>query len=198
MENVEILLTDPKTVKALAHPIRTRLLAMLDRHEMSPSEIAGEIGKPLGTVSYHVRTLHEMGLLRLVREEPRRGTVEHYYTGVKWYIPDHVWKELPEALKGTVHQSFLSQIGEDISSAAVTGGFDKPYSLLNRDVLTLDDVGSLQLAKEISRLAQRALAIEAESTERLEDSGLDRREKVHFVTMLFGVLEVPQRRDGQG
>lgn len=187
MENIEVLLADPKVVKALAHPTRAKLLAILDRREASPSQLAKEIDEPLGTVSYHVRKLHNMGLLRLVDEKRQRGAVEHYYTGVKWFVPDRVWKSLPDSLKGTVHQSFLSQIGKNISSAAVSGGFNEPYALLNRDVLTLDGEGALQLAREVSALAQRALAIEVESKERLKDSETGETENVHLVMMLFGV-----------
>lgn len=99
---------------------------------------------------------------------------------------DHVWKSLPDSLRGTVHQSFLSQIGKDVSSAASYAGFDKPYSLLNRDVLTLDQEGALQLAKEVSSLAQRALSMEAESKKRLKDSEAGEQENVHLVLMLFG------------
>ncbi len=187
MENVEVLLTDPKIVKALAHPIRARLLTILDGREASPNQLSKEIEEPLGTVSYHVRKLHDMGLLRLVAEKRQRGAVEHYYTGVKWFIHENAWKSLPESLKGTLNQSFLSQIGEDISSAAVSGGFDEPYSLLNRDALTLDGEGALQLAREVSALAQRALAIEVESKERLKDTEPGERENIHLVMMVFGV-----------
>lgn len=186
MENVEVLLTDPKIVKALAHPIRARLLTILDGREASPNQLSKEIEEPLGTVSYHVRKLHDMGLLRLVAEKRQRGAVEHYYTGVKWLIHENAWKSLPGSLKGTLNQSFLSQIGEDIFSAAASGGFDEPYSLLNRDALTLDEEGARQLAREVSALDQRALAIEAESKERLKDTEPGARENVHLVMMLFG------------
>jgi hypothetical protein len=37
-------------------------------------------GAPLGNVSYHVRQLHDVGVLRLVKKTPRRGAIEHYYS----------------------------------------------------------------------------------------------------------------------
>lgn len=185
MENIEFLLTDPKIVKALAHPLRGKLLVMLDGREASPSQLAQETGEPLGTVSYHVRTLYDMGLLKLVGEKRQRGAVEHYYTGVKWAIPDRTWENLPSSLKGTVHQSMLSHIGEDVSSAASSGGFNEPYSMLSRDLLTLDEQGAMQLAREVSNLMQRALAIEAECKKRLEGSNPGGRKKLQLVLMMF-------------
>lgn len=33
----------------------------------------------LGTISYHVRRMQAKGQLRLVRERPKRGAIEHFY-----------------------------------------------------------------------------------------------------------------------
>ncbi len=71
--------TDPRVVRALAHPLRVQILAALERRTASPNELAEELEAPLGNVSYHVRQLASAGLVRLVRETPRRGAVEHYY-----------------------------------------------------------------------------------------------------------------------
>ncbi len=65
-------------VKAFAHPLRLEILRRLgDR--ASPTELARQMGAPLGSVSYHVRVLADMGALRLVHQAPRRGAIEHYY-----------------------------------------------------------------------------------------------------------------------
>src|SRR5258708_15703347 len=70
---------DPRYVKAMSHPLRVRILAMLDERTASPVELAGWLGASLGTVAYHVRTLERMGLVELVRETRVRGAVEHHY-----------------------------------------------------------------------------------------------------------------------
>jgi len=190
MENVEFLLTDPKVAKAMAHPLRVKLLALLDRREASPSQLSKELGVALGTVSYHVRTLHEMGFLKLVGEKRQRGAVEHYYTGVKWVVHEDAWNALPESLRETMDRSMLSQIVEDLGSAASSGGLYEPYALLNRNVVVLDEEAALQLAREASGLMQRALALEAESAARLRASGTDEAErKVNLVLMLLGTSE---------
>jgi DNA-binding transcriptional ArsR family regulator len=58
--------------------VRRRILAEIAK-PMSPSQLAVALGEPIGTVSYHVRELAEAGLLELVRTEPRRGALEHFY-----------------------------------------------------------------------------------------------------------------------
>jgi DNA-binding transcriptional ArsR family regulator len=71
--------SESHAVKALAHPVRVRALAILVEREASPSELADELGEPLGNVSYHVRLLHDLGLIELVSTTPRRGAIEHHY-----------------------------------------------------------------------------------------------------------------------
>jgi DNA-binding transcriptional ArsR family regulator len=75
-------ITDPALAKALAHPLRTRILAALENRTASPSELSEELDASLGVLSYHVRRLTALGFLKLVKRVPRRGAVEHYYTAV--------------------------------------------------------------------------------------------------------------------
>ena len=72
-------ITDPRLVKALAHPLRIQILSILEERVASPSQIAEEIDAPLGNVSYHVRQLADLKLISLVKTTPVRGTLEHYY-----------------------------------------------------------------------------------------------------------------------
>jgi DNA-binding transcriptional ArsR family regulator len=68
--------------KAIAHPKRLEILAILEARQASPNEIAGELGAALSLVSYHVRKLRELGLIELANTTPRRGAVEHYYRAI--------------------------------------------------------------------------------------------------------------------
>ena len=70
---------DPRYVKALSHPIRVRVLALLEERMASPVELAEVLGVSLGSVSYHVRNLHRLGLIELKKETRRRGAIEHHY-----------------------------------------------------------------------------------------------------------------------
>jgi DNA-binding transcriptional ArsR family regulator len=66
--------------KAIAHPLRAAILQRLCDHDASPIEVAREMGEPLANVSYHVRALHKLGALALVRDRHVRRAVEHTYT----------------------------------------------------------------------------------------------------------------------
>ncbi len=54
-------ITDPRWLRAISHPIRIRLLAMLDEEPASPVILASKLDQPLGTIAYHVRTLYDLG-----------------------------------------------------------------------------------------------------------------------------------------
>ena len=73
---------DRRFVNAMSHPLRVRILAMLDERQASPNQLAGWLGASLGTVAYHVRTLLQLGLIELVDETRVRGAVEHHYRAV--------------------------------------------------------------------------------------------------------------------
>jgi DNA-binding transcriptional ArsR family regulator len=71
--------------KAAAHPLRATILEALGRRVYSPNELANEPGERLGNVSYHVKALRDLGMIKLVDTQPRRGAVEHYYKAV-WQV----------------------------------------------------------------------------------------------------------------
>lgn len=69
-------------IKAVGHPIRREILRRLAGNPngcMSPKLLANALDAPLGDVSYHVRTLVQLGVLKLAETKPRRGAIEHCY-----------------------------------------------------------------------------------------------------------------------
>lgn len=70
---------DVRVAKAMSHPLRARILDLLRGNDASPRELAAQLDAPLSTVAYHVRVLVSLELVRLVSQEPRRGSVEHFY-----------------------------------------------------------------------------------------------------------------------
>jgi len=73
-------LTPLDAAKALSHPLRAAILERLYGREASPVELAREMGESLPNIAYHVRELHKLGAVALVRQRHVRGAVEHTYT----------------------------------------------------------------------------------------------------------------------
>src|SRR3954470_14297122 len=60
-------------LRVLAHPLRMRILSLLTGTAMSAAEAARKLGETQANVSYHVRRLHDAGLLEVAEEVHIRG-----------------------------------------------------------------------------------------------------------------------------
>jgi hypothetical protein len=162
-----------------------RILGLLEDQVASPSELAQKLHAPLGNVSYHVRILASLNLIRLVSETPRRGSVEHHYTAVAMpVISDEAWSNVPDIVKNAMVAAALEQAGATISAAATAGGFNRPEAHLSRTHLMLDREGWRAMADETRRWMERVEEIGREAAERLS-GGPERGDHATMVTMFF-------------
>lgn len=179
-------ITDPSIAKALAHPLRTRILAALENRTASPTDLASELDAPLGVVSYHVRRLHALRFLKLVRRVPRRGAVEHYYTTVAGpTITNEAWVSTPTIVKQAAISSALAELGSQASAAVGAGGFEARGSHVSRTPVTVDAQGWEELARELDALLPRIEKIEAESQKRLLRDDHQHEQRATVGLMLF-------------
>lgn len=190
-------INDPRLIKALAHPLRVRILSILETRDMaSPNEMAEELGVSLGVMSYHVRRLHALGFLELVKRTPRRGAIEHHYRAkARPHVTDEGWAETPSIVKRAMVGASLQQITGFINAAAAQGGFDRGDAHLSRTVVALDEQGWKQLAGELARLMERVDELQDESLERVKASGEDAEAAIRrsaAVLMLFDAEGVPE------
>jgi DNA-binding transcriptional ArsR family regulator len=158
---------DEALLKAISHPLRHRLLGLLDERVASPNELARELDLPLGRVSYHIRLLADLGAIELVRTEPRRGALEHFYRAVTraWFSGDD-WARLPRAARRGILGQSLQRIFSDVTSAVDAGGFDGPASLVTSKTLELDEQGLAEVSQVLESTVERVSRINAEAAER--------------------------------
>ena len=65
---------------ALRHPMRREALRVMDGKEaISPRDVAEMLGEPLSSVSYHMRVLADCKAIVLVKTQPIRGAMKHFY-----------------------------------------------------------------------------------------------------------------------
>jgi DNA-binding transcriptional ArsR family regulator len=179
---------DPRWVRAIAHPLRVRLLAMLDEYEASPVTLAKKLKQPLGTVSYHVRTLHNLGLLQLVSTRQRRGATEHFYrTRAHPRFTDAAWSQLGPVPKQRMIGAVLQQINDYATRSAAAGGFDKADAHFTRTPLKLDNKGWTELAKATKKWLEQTATIEQAAAKRLESNPHDTID-IGLVILLFEAL----------
>src|SRR5690242_14487620 len=147
---------DPRYVKAMSHPLRVRILAMLDERKASPNQLAGWLGASLGTVAYHVRTLEQLGLIELVDETRVRGAVEHHYRArERPNVTAEGWAQAPPIAKQAAVGSSLDVIADYARASAAAGGFDRADAQLRRSLYRLDAKGFAQLSKACDKLIEQ-------------------------------------------
>lgn len=155
--------------KALAHPLRVRILSSLHKGISSPNQLSQELGEPLGNVSYHVKTLLEYDCVELVKTEPRRGAVEHFYRATdRAFLSDSDWAKIPASARKGISGSILESIGQSATEAMAEGTLDaRSDSHLSDTPLQLDKQGWKELNKVLTETVDKATAIQKEATKRM-------------------------------
>jgi DNA-binding transcriptional ArsR family regulator len=183
-------INDPRLVKALAHPLRVSILSALEHRIASPSQLADELGVPLPNLSYHIRMLVQLDLLKLVKTRPRRGAIEHYYQAKgPVIVSDKAWGQVPTLVKESILATTLHRVGKDIDAAAASGGFDDPESVLARQSVKLDEQAWKKLSEKLIELDQFASQLQAESDKRRKDS--DHLDEVEADVVLMMYKKAP-------
>jgi DNA-binding transcriptional ArsR family regulator len=188
---------DPRYVKAMSHPLRVRILALLDERTASPVELAGWLDATLGTVAYHVRTLERIGLIELVRQTRVRGAVEHHYrSNARPTVSDEAWAAAPPIAKQAAVAASLQTIDAYARAASAAGGFDHGNAHLTRTRLRLDARGFSELSRACLRLLVQVDRIEDAARERIERNlHATETKDVALVMMLFEAARLTAQDD---
>jgi DNA-binding transcriptional ArsR family regulator len=175
-----------KLVKGLGHPVRVECLTVLTKRTASPRELSEILQHDLSNISYHVRTLEELGLIELVREESVRGAVAHYYKAVERPMFSQTeWEQLSPKVRQAISAYGWDILIKDASDAIEKGSFDSRQDVhLSRTTLLLDSEGFARLSKLMEELVGTVLAEQAAAAERMRASG---EKPIHAVgaTALF-------------
>jgi DNA-binding transcriptional ArsR family regulator len=159
--------SEARIAKALAHPLRARILQRLGERVASPGDLAAELDAPLGVVSYHVRMLRDYDCVELVRTEPRRGALQHFYRATaRPTLEEEQWRNLPAGLRRELAGETIQELISDLAAAADAGTLDDPELVLNRTQLELDERGWKKLNRLLARTHEQILSIAAESAAR--------------------------------
>jgi DNA-binding transcriptional ArsR family regulator len=185
-------ISDPRYVKALSHPLRVRILALLQERTASPRELAEWLDATLGTVSYHVRALHDFGLIELVRTTQVRGAIAHHYKAtLRPRVDDAAWAAATPIVKQAAVGATLQTIDDYARASAAAGGFDRGEAHLTRTNLRLDAKGWQQAAKACRKLLAELERIEETSAARIaKDPHAEGTTDAALVLMLFDAIKL--------
>jgi DNA-binding transcriptional ArsR family regulator len=181
---------DQNLVRALAHPMRIRILEALQGRTASPTELAREFDESLGVVSYHANALLDVECIEQVRTQPKRGTIEHFYTACpRSFIGHQDWRRAPCSVRGGVTGESIRTFAEKVAAAEEAGTIDsREDTTLNWMPITVDEQGWREAAEILDRALRDLQTVAASSRERLGGA-----EGISVVTGL-AAFEAPPRR----
>jgi DNA-binding transcriptional ArsR family regulator len=146
-----------KTMLAcLSHPMRTRILELVNEHPLSPVEYVrlGYAGKEwndeqeaLSTVSYHFRVLHKADAIELVKTNQRRGATEHVYSGrARIEFTSEEFEQMSLQERAGLTKPALQGFFARTESAVATGTFDSRTNRhLSWEAMDLDEQGFAEI-----------------------------------------------------
>jgi DNA-binding transcriptional ArsR family regulator len=148
------------------------ILAALHGRVLSPNRLAPELGESLSLVSYHVKVLAETGAIRLVKEVPRRGATEHFYTTEPRSMIGHQdWRHVPPAARPGVTNEAVRTFFDQVGAAIDAGTIDRREdTTLNWMPIRVDEQGWREAAELFRRTARLLMEIHARSSGRLGDA----------------------------
>lgn len=192
-------------VSIAGHPLRIHCLALLTERVASPKGLADELGVDLTKLSYHIRTLEEMGAIELVDTRQVRGAIEHFYKAVERpFLDDEDYKTMtPEEridFARVVTQLGIADLQRSMDSGVLGERYDHHVS---RFPLQVDEEGWVELREIFSDALDKTFEVEARSAERMnvrvqKDKTAARQsvsaEAVGIpVRVLVNVIEVPRK-----
>lgn len=190
---------DQRLVKALAHPLRVEILAILNERMASPNELSKELEEGLSQVSYHVKVLKDFECIEMVKTEPRRGAVEHYYRATsRAYLTDRDWQTLPDSVKPGVSASVVQMVMDDVVGALGGGTFDKREDRhLSWTPGIVDEQGWDESVDLVNETLKGIIKIHTGSAKRLARSG-EEGIPVSAVMMNFEGLPPESKKSARG
>ncbi len=131
--------------RALAHPVRLRILRQCKDEALTNQDLAARLGLPAGTVLHHVRTLVATGFLVESAWRPgARGTTEKPYrsTGKSWRLDIGDTGE-----SGAVRRAVFDAVAAEVDEAGPDSVVDEARMSMRLRPDRLDD-----LSRRISQL----------------------------------------------
>jgi hypothetical protein len=189
----------PTPADVLRHPLRIRILEVLNERDMSPIEFMNrglgedaEISQAaLSTISYHFRELERFGCLELLDKIPRRGAFEHLYRGTaRAYFTDKEWERLTQKERCLISRTMYSGLAARVERAMTEHTFD---SRIDRHLtwlaMELDEEGWTELVGRMAGWYGEVIEIRHDAAGRNAEKLKEGKGSEHAaIPVTFGML----------
>jgi DNA-binding transcriptional ArsR family regulator len=160
-----------RLAKAMAHPVRVKVLEMMNERPVAPVEASEAIGTALSNVSYHFRTLLELECIEAVGQEQVRGSIKTTYRSrTSLMFDDLCFATLPAGARAGLTVTALKALYRRASDAIEADTMDtRSDSHLSVTTLNLRWEAWDEIAKMLESALGRMLEIKGEEEARDDD-----------------------------
>jgi DNA-binding transcriptional ArsR family regulator len=164
---------DRRLIRALGHPVREHLLAVLNERVASAREIGEELGAEVSSFYHHIELLEKLECIERVESRRRRGAWEHFFQAKKTVLlDDSEWQQLPASIRADLSGSFIQGMFDD-AAAALRGGTLTPKAdeHVSWTPAHYDRRGWKETTRLLTETLERLIAIQKKSAVRLAEGG---------------------------
>lgn len=180
---------------AVGNRIRIDALTIFNERVASVKQVSSEIGEGIELVGHHVKELFKAGCLELVKSAPRGPTVEHFYRALRRpEMSDEEWWALDDSDRKEISTAGMRNLFAEGLASIQTGKMTADRRMcIWWKASHLDDQGRDEAAEEQAQHINRLQEIEAQSIERMVESGDDKK----AASTVLAVLGFTRSRAGQ-
>jgi DNA-binding transcriptional ArsR family regulator len=160
----EYTVTDLAQVRALANPLRLRILAEFAAGPHTTKQVAVALGENPTRLYHHVETLAAVGLIELKETRAKRGTVERYYQAIAprfavgpsalSAFPQSRSEPLPEMIRSILDVT-RDELTRSCQAASAEGESAEDAPLVARGLVVGSKKQIVKLRGQLLRLLQR-------------------------------------------
>lgn len=147
-------ITNLDQLRSLSNDVRLKILHELALRPMTAKQVAGTLKQPPTRLYHHFDALAEVGLIRLVREVPKRGTTQRFYRAVaaRFRVDESCLGSTADDERTQSLLSLLEAIRAEVVSAAASVGGNEPSP--EQPIVGLSSIvtSSPQKMSELSRV----------------------------------------------
>jgi hypothetical protein len=180
------------------HPLRARCWIVLVERVASPNELKDLLGATIGDVSYHVDVLKKLGVIELVKTEPRRGAVEHFYRAIERpTVSDDDYASMSLEDRTEFDRNICRLAFADVTASFDAGTFCRRVDHAAIRVPTVvDEEGWKELNTAYTEMLERIFDIQAASAERMSHDPEATSIPLTALAMFFEMPERPGDTEG--
>lgn len=190
-ETIDVLEVKPislQTLRVIADPVRARMIGLFSNGPTTVHKLAEQLGVPLTRLYYHIHQLEKHGLIQVVDQRPRGGTVEKIYaTTARTFLVDRseFVSEPQEALQqaNILIDFVLNETSKALRKSVKDGSVDLQQNPPHPQSLQIRR-GLGQISRErAEKLHQRLISVLEEFT--APDEDIEQEKSEYWLALAF-------------